>query len=228
MSTLTEHLAKVEGLRLKAYQDSAGVWTIGYGHTGPDVFEGMEITNERAEDLLWSDIAWAMAAVEREVRVPLDEQQETALISFVFNIGAPKFKKSTLLRKLNTGDYGGAADEFLKWDKITVQGKKIVEHGLSVRRATERSLFQSNADTINGGVYPGTVTGGEAKDLIKSKTQWLAGGGIFTSALALWSEFKMAAPELLGIVAPYLPFAFAAIFVGVLVNRYIDSKNGVH
>lgn len=127
-----------EGLRLTAYRDSAGVLTIGYGHTGPDVYEGQTITAAEAERLLRADMAWAAQAVEELVRVPLTAAQRDALTSFVFNVGRPAFAESTLLRKLNAGNYDAAASEFDRW--IYAGGKPLA--GLATRRASERALFE--------------------------------------------------------------------------------------
>ena len=136
-------IKKCEDLRLKAYLDSAGAPTIGYGHTGPDVRLGMTITEEEAERLLLMDVASAERAVTRQVRVTLTENQFSALVSFVFNVGSRALTASTLLRKLNKGKYLEAADEFLKWNKATVRGKLTVLPGLTSRRAMERALFLS-------------------------------------------------------------------------------------
>lgn len=130
-----------EGLRLSAYQDQAGVWTIGFGHTGPDVYEGLSITEEQAEELLLEDIAEAQAAVDQLVKVDLTDNQYGALVSFVFNVGVGAFSKSTLLRKLNAGDYASVPNELARWNKITVNGKKVANRGLSNRRAAEAGLW---------------------------------------------------------------------------------------
>lgn len=123
-----------EGLRLTAYQDVAGVWTIGYGHTGPDVKPGMTITQAEAEALLAQDIKKAVDAVNRLVTyVGLTQSQFDACVDFAFNVGVHNLEHSTLLRKLNDGDVAGAAAEFPKWCKA---GGKAVE-GLVKRRSAE-------------------------------------------------------------------------------------------
>jgi lysozyme len=137
-------LTKVsEGERLKAYLCPAGRLTIGYGHTGPDVTEGMVIDEAKAEALLAADLAHAGEGVTRAVKVALNDNQYAALCDFVFNLGAGAFGGSTLLKKLNAGDYAGAAEEFLKWDKATVNGVKKALPGLTKRRAAEKVLFQT-------------------------------------------------------------------------------------
>ena len=135
-----ELIKKFEGLRLHAYQDSAGAWTIGWGHTG-DVKRGQSITVHQAEALLALDIGIAAAAVNRHVEAPLNQGMFDALTSFVFNLGEGRLASSTLLKKLNLRDYHAAAAEFPKWVKATVRGKKVTLAGLVRRRAAERAMF---------------------------------------------------------------------------------------
>lgn len=125
-----------EGLSLKAYRDPKGIWTIGYGHTR-NVKPGDVITKQRAEVLLKQDLGTAEAAVRRLVKVNLNSNQFSALVSFTFNLGGGAFGRSTLLKKLNQGDYLGAANEFPRWNKA---GTKVLP-GLTRRRAAERALF---------------------------------------------------------------------------------------
>lgn len=140
-----------EGLRLTAYKDSVGVWTIGYGHTGADVKPGMTITNARADELLRGDLRTAERAVDSSVTVPLSDNQFGALVSFVFNVGSGAFKGSTLLKKLNAGDYDAVPAELARWNKGTVGGsisgggKKVVIPGLVNRRAAEIGLWATGA-----------------------------------------------------------------------------------
>jgi lysozyme len=132
-------IREFEGLRLHAYPDPASggePYTLGYGHT-LDVDPGDNCTLEEAEQWLLDDCADAEVAVLKHVRVPLSQGQLDALISFVFNLGDGNFHKSTLLRKLNAGDYVGAWQEFPRWNKAA--GK--VMPGLSRRRAAEAKLF---------------------------------------------------------------------------------------
>jgi lysozyme len=129
--------AQFEGLRLTAYQDSVGVWTIGYGHTGADVHPSLSITQQQASDLLLKDVASAVAAVNRFVRVPLTQNQFDALVDFVFNLGAGTFSTSTLLRELNNGNFAAAAAQFPLW----VHAKHEILPGLVTRRKAEQALF---------------------------------------------------------------------------------------
>ncbi|HEY4439860.1 MAG TPA: lysozyme [Candidatus Elarobacter sp.] len=112
-------------------------WTIGYGHTGSDVTPTTRITQQRAVELLQSDLRASESAVASAVTVALTDNQFAALVDFVFNVGAGAFGGSTLLRKLNAGDYAGAADEFGKW----VFGGGQALPGLVTRRNAERALF---------------------------------------------------------------------------------------
>lgn len=127
-----------EGVRLKAYRDSVNVLTIGVGHTGraspPSVTAGMSITALQADQFLASDLAPMENAVNGAVRAPLTQSQFDACVSLAFNIGAGGFASSTVVRKLNKGDYAGAADAFLLWEKPAV---------LKSRREAERRQFLS-------------------------------------------------------------------------------------
>lgn len=128
-----------EGLRLKAYLPTKNdVWTVGYGHTH-GVYQGMVITEQQAEQFLHEDVKWAEDAVNQYVHVNLTQNQFDALVSFVFNVGTGNFSNSTLLKLLNKGDYKGAADQFLRWNKQ----KGVVLNGLTTRRKNERALFLS-------------------------------------------------------------------------------------
>ena len=137
MSQLGLDLLKhYEGMRLHAYQDSVGIWTIGVGHI-KGVHKGMVISEQQSDDFLREDLEEAEDAVNRLVTAPLDQAQFDALVSLVFNIGQGNFSHSTLLKKLNAHDYLGASTEFVKWNKAG--GKPVL--GLTRRRAAERDLF---------------------------------------------------------------------------------------
>lgn len=133
-------LKRFEGLELESYQDIAGVWTIGYGHTetaGPD----QKINEREAEELLRRDLAPRERAVEQMVKVPLNQNEFDALVSFVYNVGVNAFKGSTALKRLNRGDRIGAADALSWWNKATVNGVLREVRGLARRRAIEKALF---------------------------------------------------------------------------------------
>ena len=128
-----------EGRELKAYQCSAGKWTIGYGHT-KGVKEGDEISPAGTEQLLVEDLTAIATDLSRLVNVPVSEGQYIALLSLAFNVGASAIKKSTLLFHLNHKKYDEAAEEFDKW--IYAGGKPSA--GLKRRRAAERKLFEND------------------------------------------------------------------------------------
>ena len=136
-------IKQCEGCKLTAYQDSVGVWTIGYGWTQPvdgkPIRAGMTINQETAERLLKTGLVSYESDVSRLVKVGLTQGQFDALVSFTYNLGARSLSTSTLLRKLNAGDYAGASDEFLRWNKA---GGKVL-NGLTRRREAERALFLS-------------------------------------------------------------------------------------
>lgn len=136
-------IKQFEGCRLTAYQDSVGVWTIGYGWTQPvdgkPVGKGMTITQQKADDLLKQGVIQYENGVNSLVKVQLNQNQFDALVDFAYNLGVNALKGSTLLKKLNAGDYAGAANEFTKWNKAG--GKELA--GLTRRREAEKSLFLS-------------------------------------------------------------------------------------
>ena len=129
-------ITSFEGLRLTAYRCSANVLTIGYGHTG-GVKEGDRITKEQAIEYFRKDVERFEKAVLKYVTVPLEQHQFDALVSLAFNIGAGAFKSSTLLGILNSGNYIGAASQFLRWNKA---GGKVLK-GLARRRDAEKDMF---------------------------------------------------------------------------------------
>lgn len=135
-------IQQYEGCKLVAYRDSVGVLTIGYGHTGKDVKSGMQITQEQANAFLRKDVKSAEEDVDVQIHVQLSQPQFDALVSFVFNLGGTNLHKSTLRKLLNAGDYRGAADEFVKWNKAG--GKVLV--GLTRRREAERAMFLSGTN----------------------------------------------------------------------------------
>ena len=129
-----------EGCKLVAYQDSVGVWTIGYGHT-VNVHEGDTCTQEQADKWIADDVDERWHAIDQFIRATLAEHEMAAIVSLAFNVGVSAVAKSTLLSRVNNGDFGSAADEFLRWNRA---GGKIVP-GLTKRRQAERAMFL-NAD----------------------------------------------------------------------------------
>ena len=129
-------IKKHEGCKLEAYQDSVGVWTIGYGQTGfalgKKIQKGLKITQVQADFLLMHNIIPFENAINKLVKVKLKQNQFDALVDFVYNIGINAFSKSTLLKLLNQGKYKEAADQFLMWNKP----KELIK-----RRQEEKALF---------------------------------------------------------------------------------------
>jgi lysozyme len=130
-----------EGLRLKAYQDGNGVWTIGYGHTGPDVHAGMAITPARAESYLAADMTTAVATVNRLVTVTLTQGQFDALVDFTYNTGTGSFARSSLLTAINAGDFAAVPAHLQAWDDID----GTPSAGLLRRRQAEAAMFEGKA-----------------------------------------------------------------------------------
>jgi len=128
-----------EGCELTSYQDIVGIWTVGYGCTGPGIGKGMVITPQEAENMLRRHLERVEAAIERMVTVPLTQGEFDALCSFCYNLGEGALKGSTLLKLLNASDYDGAAQQFERWNKAG--GKEVA--GLTRRRQAERRLFES-------------------------------------------------------------------------------------
>jgi lysozyme len=135
-----ELIVRFEGLRLAAYNDGFGTWTIGCGHTGPDVHPGLTCTRARAMELLARDVRGAEAAIASDIHVPLNQCQFDALTSLVFNSGSAPLQ-GTLGKKLDARDYAGAAKEFLRWNKANVNGRLEVSPGLARRREAEMQMF---------------------------------------------------------------------------------------
>jgi lysozyme len=176
-------LKKAEGLELEAYPDPASPlgkacqakklpmrryreitgwqnlkgdpWTIGYGHTGADVTPGKKITQSEADDLKRKDLAKFEQGVTNLVKVPVNENQFSALVSIAYNIGLGNLGSSTLLKKLNAKDYAGASAQFAAWNKA--QGQILP--GLVKRRADEAKLFDTPVAAVGQTVTPSASVG---------------------------------------------------------------------
>lgn len=138
-NTGIELIKRFEGCRLNAYQDSVGVWTIGYGHT-KNVKKGMLITQDQADKFLKEDLKVYENYVKTYVSYNINQNQFDALVSFTYNVGGGNLQKSTLLVYLNQGKITFAANEFDKW--TYAGGKKLT--GLVNRRKAEKELFLSD------------------------------------------------------------------------------------
>lgn len=165
------HIKSWEGCRLTAYYDVARVLTIGYGSTGSHVKPGMKISPAEAEALLRKDLDRFEKRVASLVKVPLSDNQFAALVSFDFNTGA--LHKSTLLKKLNAGDYKAVPGELMKWTKAKVNGKLTTVQGLVNRRTSEVGLWKSGAPSLPA--ENGTVTKLPPSNVPQPvKNRWLA------------------------------------------------------
>lgn len=134
-----DFIEKMEGVEYSSYLDTGGVWTIGVGHTGPEVVRGVKATPEQVNAWLAEDVKDAEDAVNKYVKVALTQNQFDALVSFVFNVGWYAFYKSTMLKLLNSGLYKEASEQFGRWVK---DNGKVIK-GLVNRRAAEAALFNA-------------------------------------------------------------------------------------
>lgn len=209
-------IERYEGLILQSYDDandhivpaggsSRGTLTIGYGHTSaagaPKVVPGMKITKEQADTILASDLQKVEADVTRLVKVPLNQNQFDALVSFHFNTGS--LGKSTTLRKLNAGDIQGAADGLMMYTRGRVNGQLIPMKGLVTRRNEEKALFLKKGASVptGSGTATAAVTGGGLM-----YTYWHA----FLNHWVLYS---------LGLVT-------IAVVADILIHLYKGKQNG--
>ena len=131
-------IKKFEGCELTAYQCSAGVWTIGYGHT-KGIEEGMEITQQEAEDMLVEELHEYENYINDNVTAPLSQNQFDAMVSWVYNLGPANLKSSTLLKVLNAGKYDEVPFQMKRWNKAG----GVTLDGLIRRREAESLLFQN-------------------------------------------------------------------------------------
>lgn len=138
LSSQGEDLIKsFEELRLVAYQDPKGIWTCGWGHTGPDVVEGTTCNAQLAEAWFLGDTQAACNGVEHSLTTNVSQNQFDALVSFTFNVGVGAEAHSTMLALINARNFAGAANEFPKWDHVDGE----VNGGLLRRRLAEQDLF---------------------------------------------------------------------------------------
>jgi len=189
----------------------------------------MTVTPEEAEALLIEDLKTSEEAVERLVKVDLTQNQFDALVSFVFNLGQGNFSKSTLLRKLNRGEYEGAAEEFVRWNKARVEGELKPLAGLTRRRTAEAALFNMDAElpSEQGELMAQKPEQAEVKSLGKSRT--LFGLSIAGASTAISEATAKLQP--LVAYADSLQIAFVALTVigiGIAAYaRYDDHKEGL-
>jgi len=131
-------IKKFEGCELKSYQDSVGVWTIGYGHT-KGVEEGQEISQDEAEEMLASELDEYEGYINDMVECDLEQHQFDALVAWVYNLGPTNLRSSTMLKRLNSNDLDDVPNQIKRWDKA---GGKVLA-GLVRRREAEALMFQN-------------------------------------------------------------------------------------
>lgn len=183
-------IQKWERLALTTYLDVGGVLTNGYGHTGDDVFEGQKISERTAEAWLREDLQEAETCINTTVKVPLEQHQFDALVSFVFNVGCGAFIRSTLLKQLNAGRYEEVPTQMARWNKDRVKGKLVVVSGLVNRRAAEVALWNNASYTDRSHIRPVPA---EPKKVMESRTMQ---GAALTGAGVAGEEFSRTAQEL--------------------------------
>lgn len=198
--------------RIKPGMKVRGTLTIGYGHTGPDVVAGMpDITEAQGMALLRADLDPCESAAERLVKVPLTDNQFGALVLFAFNAGIGAFTGSTLLKKLNKGDYGAVPSELAKWNKTTIDGKKVKSAGLVNRRAAEAGLWAKGAYIQSSGT-----------PALPQKASLISGNAVATvSAVASTGALQYVPTS-----GP-LAYALAAVIVGAglfILWKYIEKR----
>ena len=229
-----------EKLALVAYRCPAGVWTIGYGHTGPGVVEGLKITTNRAESLLIDDLSTFEREVRKRLKTETTPNEFAAMVSLCFNIGAGNFAKSSVLRHHNAGNQAKAAECFLLWNKATnASGQKVELRGLTRRRAAEASLYltpteaeEANdpqrtraSDVEPSPITPPPVTGGQIATGAAVSGTAAVGIQAVSQVSAIWSWLTDNGIEP-KIVLAVLGVALVGIGVGI-VWKLLQSRRAV-
>jgi lysozyme len=213
-------ISQWEGLYLRAYHGAAdrpGLLTIGYGHTDaagpPTVTAGMTVTKDEAEAILRNDLSKCEQSVENMVAVELTDNQFAALVSFVFNVGEGIFGGSTLLRKLNKGDYSSVPTELMKWTRAN--GVRV--QGLANRRAAEAGLWAKGSPVASQFIEPDDTKETIGSSLLKPETIATAVG----SGGGLWAAIKSATGPLEYAIAAVIVLA-AGVAAFAIVRRILD------
>jgi GH24 family phage-related lysozyme (muramidase) len=198
-------IKEFEGFRARAYRDAVGVWTIGYGHTSmagaPEVLPGMEITLEEGEAILARDVEQFARGVREVVKVPLNDEQFSALVSFAYNVGLGNFRKSSVLAAVNRQEFSAVPRRLQLWTKA---GGRVLP-GLVRRRAAEAALFAESRvpPVVTAPVEPVTP-----KPLRESKTAWSAAFAMVLMVVQFWlsATLKVAGIAVLLLAAAVLAF----------------------
>lgn len=224
-------IKQFESCVLKAYKCPAGIWTIGYGHTGPEVHEGLTISKMEAGTLLNMDLEKFDRAVLLKCPTASPEQH-SAMVCLAFNIGIGAFNKSSVARNHNAGNFNEAAQSFALWNKA---GGKVLA-GLVKRRAAEAALYLQTAVAKPDEPEPVNITAEGEKPLTQSKTMiGSVGGGTAIAASQVADAMNQIdwLKEQLYALSPYLPvISKALILLGVLgfalaaYARWKDRREG--
>ncbi len=207
-------IKRFEGLRLDAYRDAVGVWTIGYGHTSmagaPQVHAGLRITEADAHEILARDLDAFVRGVRDTVTVELSATQFSALVSFAFNVGLGGFKRSSVLTAVNSGDFDAVPRRLNLWTKA---GGRVLP-GLVRRRSAEGALFMSE----NAAPSKEVITPIPSKPVVESRTMWSA---VFVMLLAVVQAWLSLSLKLAGIA---VLLAMAAALCLIIYERYKKMK----
>lgn len=226
-------LKKFEGCKLTAYKCPAGIWTIGYGHTSaagaPEVKEGMIITQDQAEHILKTDLVKYETPVAALVKIPLSQNQFDVLVDFAYNAGVGNLKSSTLLKKVNAGNFDAVPDELMKWTK---GGGKVLP-GLVRRRQAEVSWWNAGTHEVpeqEARVEPDVVP---AKTMAQSKqgnaaivTSGLGALGVAKEVASQAQEASDTADQLMGLLHNQ-NFLIMAVVVGLGVAIWYWRKQNM-
>lgn len=231
-----DFIASFEGCELKAYVDIAGVLTIGYGHTGPDVKSGMKITQARARELLKDDLQIAANRIKQRVNVgvidELTDTQYSALLSFVYNLGAnPSW---TIWKVLNARNFEQVPAQIVRFNKARVNGELRVVRGLARRRTAEVDLWNEEVSEdiqVSGRDVETPPVDNTVKPLSQSRTMISgitsatigAGAGIIQVQQAIAPH--AAQSDILGKVVAGLAIAAAVLAAAVVVFKWLDNKS---
>jgi lysozyme len=195
-----------EGFRAHAYKDAVGIWTIGFGHTSragePHVLAGLTISRDEADAILERDVNTFAEGVRHSLRVPLTDEQFSALVSFAYNVGVGAFANSSVLAAVNRQDFSAVPRRLALWNKA---GGRVLP-GLVRRRAAEAELFARG--TPQATAHP--VDAPQGKPLTQSKTIWSAAAALTLALLQVW-----AAPQT-HILATALVLGIA-VAVGIII-----------
>jgi lysozyme len=219
LGVVTAYLRQWEGVRLESYQDSAGVWTIGVGHTRTAA-PGMRISSTAADQLLIEDLQWVDECMGRTIKVEISRPQKAAIASLIFNIGAAAWRSSTALKRLNAGDFDGCAEAMTWWNKVTINGQKVVLPGLAKRREEERQLFLGTSDIVEDFPTNARAEANEVKSLTVSKEMGISVFGLMGSIMAMWERAQeVFPPEILEPMKQWAPVALMVLFGAIAGNR---------